>query len=71
MIDILMNEECSDSDSSVVTYNWVKHKKGPVANFNVEHQCRNWEALETWSGQHQLSGPLKKPPGATELDRIP
>lgn len=61
----------SDADMSLVTYNWVRGKSGPAANFNVKHQCNSWTDLYNWSEQHKVEGFPKKPKGVAQLERIP
>lgn len=34
-----------DADSTLITYNWLSNHTSPHPNFNVEHECRNYESL--------------------------
>jgi len=34
-----------DADSTIITYNWLKKHSSPHPNFNVQHDCRDYDAL--------------------------
>ncbi|KAI9833740.1 MAG: hypothetical protein M1819_003473 [Sarea resinae] len=62
----------SDSDASVATYNWVRGKQGPVANYNVLHRCRKHEVLLRWGEKHAATGAVfNRTDAAKELDKDP
>lgn len=64
----------SDRDTTLITYNWVRGKKGPTANFNVERECPDdaaWTELSGWLQQHQITRVPAKPANVTELPAIP
>ena len=43
-----------NADVGVITYSWVKNHYQPHPNFNVQHKCRNWDAVLEWVKEHQL-----------------
>ncbi|KAJ6437214.1 hypothetical protein O9K51_10185 [Purpureocillium lavendulum] len=73
-VEILRQKiEClrSDRDTTLITYNWVKHKKGPTANFNVARACPAWDAMGRWGQRHEVTEVPVKGPNAVELSAIP
>lgn len=43
-----------DADTSIITYNWLKGHANPQPNFNVQHQCRNFEAILKYARDNQV-----------------
>ena len=43
-----------DADTSLITYNWLKGHSAPHPNFNVEHQCRDFEPVRQYAWKHRL-----------------
>lgn len=43
--DILRQKLMCDADASLITYNWIKNHYAPKPNFNVQHQCRNYNHI--------------------------
>jgi hypothetical protein len=70
-VDIIRQKLECDRDTTLVTYNWVKGKRGPVANFNVARRCRAWEEMERWAEEHRVEVMPEKSRGVVELERIP
>ncbi|GAB0146326.1 hypothetical protein EsHS_00006733 [Epichloe bromicola] len=72
-VDILRQKLECDRDTTLITYNWVRGKKGPTANFNVERECPDaaWTELSGWLQQHQITRVPTKPANVTELPAIP
>ena len=59
-----------DADVGVITYNWVPHRIHPFPNFNVWHQCRNFEKVLEWGYVHEAPNQLDdfvKLPGDVEV----
>lgn len=52
-------------DISVSTYVWAEGHLIPFPNFRLEHECRDWNSLETWAMEHKL------PPLGDELLKHP
>ena len=42
-------------DISVITWGWKDTEATPYANFEVEHECRNWESILEWTKAHQAN----------------
>jgi hypothetical protein len=61
----------SDRDTTLITYNWVRGKRAPTANFNVARRCADWGSMEEWALQHEVKDVPTKPADALELPRIP
>lgn len=62
---------CSDRDTNIITYNWVRGKKVPMANFNVQRTCPDWGVMDRWAAQRQVPELPTKPPNAVQLPYIP
>lgn len=63
-----------DADVGVITYNWVAVRDLPWPNFNVVHQCRNFDGVVEWGKNHNAPYnrvPVKKPSGVPVLEGIP
>ncbi|KAG2148154.1 uncharacterized protein EDB93DRAFT_1084970, partial [Suillus bovinus] len=39
-------------DITMLTYDWVEGVKDPFPNFNVPHQCRNFDKILDWVDEH-------------------
>lgn len=57
-----------DADASLLGYNWLKGHYSPHPNFNVQHQCRDFEAVLEYAREHEfdpdgslVQGFLKRP----------
>jgi hypothetical protein len=42
-------------DISLVTFDWTDDELLPNANFNVKHECRNFDAIRDWAKAHQAN----------------
>lgn len=42
-------------DISLVTFDWTDDELLPNANFNIEHECRNFDAIRGWAKAHQAN----------------
>ena len=54
--DMLRQKLMCDADANLVTYNWIKNHYAPKPNFNVQHQCRNYERLLDLAAQLKVDG---------------
>ncbi|KAF2715326.1 hypothetical protein K504DRAFT_457500 [Pleomassaria siparia CBS 279.74] len=54
--DLLRQKLMCDADANLVTYNWIKHHYAPKPNFNVQHQCRNYERLLSVAAKQKVDG---------------
>ncbi|TEY81663.1 hypothetical protein BOTCAL_0032g00050 [Botryotinia calthae] len=52
--DVLRQKLMCDADTGIVTYNWLKGKVNPNPNFNVQHQCRNFDAILEYARDNQV-----------------
>ncbi|KAF2872826.1 hypothetical protein BDV95DRAFT_490986 [Massariosphaeria phaeospora] len=43
--DMLRQKLMCDADDHLVTYNWIRNHRFPHPNFNVLHQCRDYEKI--------------------------
>lgn len=51
------------ADISLVTWQWVDRQELPFANFNVKHECRNWDSILEWTKNHQAAASaIVRPP---------
>ena len=64
-----------DADTSVMTYNWVKGHRFPHPNFNVQHKCRDFDAVFNWALERQAHAPeqgyISRPADYVEFDDPP
>ncbi|KAL8660536.1 MAG: hypothetical protein Q9202_006459 [Teloschistes flavicans] len=73
-IEILRQKLMCDADVGVITYNWVAIRGLPWPNFNVVHQCRNFDGVVEWGKRHNApynGVPLKRPAGIVGLQTPP
>lgn len=55
----------------VITYNWAQTGEAPFPDFDVNHKCRDFDAIVAWQEEHSV--PLEwgrnvtRPPGAKVL----
>jgi hypothetical protein len=52
-------------DIALTTYDWIPDYKRPWPNFQIEHECRNWDAIFEWIKAHSiesLRGPILQHP---------
>lgn len=59
-IEILRQVIMCRSDVTMVTYNWVEGLDNPYPNFNVPHQCRDFEKILDWVEDHRIHIPQSK-----------
>lgn len=66
MLTIYATDHCAESlrqkimcqpNMGIITYNWIKGKKIPMANFNVQHKCRDFEGILDWALEEQAKAP--------------
>ncbi|KAG2032710.1 hypothetical protein BDR03DRAFT_1094767 [Suillus americanus] len=48
------------SDVTMVTHDWVEGLDDPYPNFNVPHQCRDFEKILDWVDDHRVYIPQSK-----------
>ncbi|MCJ1420489.1 hypothetical protein MMC32_006846 [Xylographa parallela] len=42
-------------DIALTTWSWNATEATPYANFNVKHECRNWDSILAWTKAHQAN----------------
>ena len=71
-IDNLRQVLMCHADISLLTYTWRDDYGRPWPNFNIQHECRNWDAIVQWTDerrgvlnrntyQHPKFGPFNPP----------
>lgn len=50
-IDSLRQLVMCRTDVAIQTYSWIPTLRIPWANFETEHECQNWDALDGWASQ--------------------
>lgn len=53
-IEILRQDIMCRGDATMLTYDWVEGLQNPVPDFNVLHQCRNFEKILDWVDEHRV-----------------
>lgn len=48
-IDSLRQLVMCRTDVAIQTYSWIPNLRIPWANFETEHECQNWDALDGWA----------------------
>lgn len=51
-IDNLRQNIMCKGDVSLVTFDWVDEDRAPKPNFEIQHECRNWERIDMWAKEH-------------------
>ncbi|KAI8243124.1 Oxidase ustYa [Colletotrichum sp. SAR 10_96] len=51
-IDELRQAVMCRADVTVLTSDWIDWHPKPWLNFNVEHECVNWDKVFQWSKEH-------------------
>ncbi|EED17228.1 conserved hypothetical protein [Talaromyces stipitatus ATCC 10500] len=65
-IEILRTSAMCQADISLVTWQWVDRQELPFANFDVKHECRNWDSILEWTKNHQAAASaIVRPPEKT------
>ena len=70
---LLQNLMC-EASVDIVTYNWMVGQQYPFPDFNLHHQCRDFEAILQWRKEHEVDGALYetiRPPEDIVLVRPP
>ncbi|KAH8888126.1 hypothetical protein GQ53DRAFT_826683 [Thozetella sp. PMI_491] len=70
-VEVLRQKLECDRDTTILTYNWVRGKRDPTANFNAARMCLDWGSLDDWALRREIRGLPTKPPNAHELPAIP
>lgn len=60
-IDLLRQTLMCHGDVALQTFTWIDGYRAPWPNFSVQHECRNWDAIQDWAIEHHISdltGPI-------------
>jgi hypothetical protein len=52
-------------DIAIQTFDWMPDYRWPWPNFEIVHECRDWDAILDWAKQHHvpsLRGPIVQHP---------
>ncbi|EDO02856.1 predicted protein [Sclerotinia sclerotiorum 1980 UF-70] len=52
--DMLRQKLMCEADTGIVTYNWMKGHTNPHPNFNVQHECRDFNAILEYARDNQV-----------------
>jgi hypothetical protein len=47
-----------NTDTSLITYEWVEGFQNPHSDFNTLHRCRNFDKLQNWNIGHSAMVPV-------------
>ncbi|KAG2068285.1 hypothetical protein BDR04DRAFT_1079564 [Suillus decipiens] len=56
-IEMLRQDIMCRGDVTMVTYDWVEGAEYPTPDFNVLHQCRNFQKILDWVDKHRVVVP--------------
>lgn len=42
------------ADISLQTYDWLDDNRRPFANFEIEHDCFNWDSVNEWAKERSF-----------------
>ncbi|PPQ65051.1 hypothetical protein CVT26_015747 [Gymnopilus dilepis] len=56
-VEILRQHLMCTADVGMITYEWVTGFSEPYPDFNVKHQCRNFEKILDWGYRHAIHLP--------------
>ena len=54
--DILRQKLVCDADEHLITYNWIQNHYAPHPNFNVQHQCKDYNKLLEYGSKLVIDG---------------
>lgn len=53
-----------NADTGVYTYNWIEGRPSPMPDFNVQHKCKDFQAIKDWTAKHSIPQThLERQPG--------
>ncbi|KAG1719047.1 hypothetical protein EDB19DRAFT_1788046 [Suillus lakei] len=59
-IEMLRQVTMCNGDVTMITNDWMEGFANPQADFNVPHQCRNFEKILDWVDEHRVFVPKSK-----------
>ncbi|KAF6234052.1 hypothetical protein HO173_007882 [Letharia columbiana] len=54
-IDNLRQNLMCKADVSLLTFDWVSNDRAPKPNFDIQHECKNWESIDAWAEDHAFN----------------
>lgn len=51
-LDTLRQHVMCHADIALVTFDWIDGYRKPFPNFNIEHECRSFDAVNSWAREH-------------------
>lgn len=42
-------------DLSIMTFQWLPNIRGPWPDFENEHECVNWDKIDSWAGKRAFN----------------
>jgi len=71
--DMIRQKLMCDADASLITYNWLRNHYYPHPNFNVEHQCRDYDRLLEIAEERKVDRTFLRPEGkmVVEFEETP
>lgn len=54
-IDNLRMAIMCKADISLQTYDWLDNNRRPFANFEIEHDCFNWDSVNNWAKERSFN----------------
>lgn len=57
---------CHPDEGLYLSY-WIEGRRGPMADFNTMHKCKDFEAMMDWAGKHEIKEKLSEYPTAGEV----
>ncbi|RGP78626.1 hypothetical protein FLONG3_3248 [Fusarium longipes] len=69
--DILMQNLMCNGNLDIVTFNWVETQSNPFPDFDVNHKCRDFDAIYEWQDKHSVPKEwgrnVTRPAGAKQI----
>jgi hypothetical protein len=59
-IEMLRQNIMCRGDGTMITYDWMMGRNNPFPDFNVPHQCRNFDKVLDWVEEHRVFVPPSK-----------
>ncbi|KAG2346640.1 hypothetical protein BDR05DRAFT_997586 [Suillus weaverae] len=56
-IEMLRQFTMCTGDVTMITHDWVEGRTSPFPDFNVHHQCRNFDKVLNWIDEHRVFVP--------------
>ena len=68
---ILLENLMCNANVDLITFNWMETQERPFPDFNINHQCRDFDTVVRWQEENAVSMEewvaMKKPEGVIEV----